>query len=219
MRIFIALAIAVLASVAHAQPDSTDFHVKASQLFGTRTSYDDASFPTNDLHALFVPTRACLAVELDIFYHVDSKSELQRMLRDYTNREQPFPYGLESLRLKMHLNHFVIKQRWLEIDKIVLGNFHRNSDRYEYLNFSRYVLHSPIDIEKKRSLADWGLYSKAKVLPIALESFLLHSFDKDYTAGFQAGGICSLSPALTFISFVNGVLDQRIQSAIPYRNG
>lgn len=190
-------------------PDSTIVQLRYSPHAWMQTSYDDASFQTNNFHLLFRPLQSFFAIELDAYQYLTSKSKMESLLEDYTGGEQPFPFGLQSFRFKLHLRDFLEIRKWLKFNRIMLGNFHRNSSRYEYLNFSRYVLHSPLDIEKRRSLADWGIYSEVDLWNIAIESFLLHSFDSDYTAAFQARRALSISQALFLTPVVNGVFDRR----------
>ena len=206
---FIIVIILTVCSVSGNCSDSSKIFLKANHHLWMRTSYNNSSFKTLDYHFLFLPnTRKC-ALELDLYYYVESKKRFQRMLEEYSGKEQPFPYGLESLRAKLHLKDININNNWLKINKLTIGNFLQNRARYEYLNFSRYVLHSPLDIEQKRSLADWGFYSNVQMWKFNVEGFLLHSFKKDHTVGFQTNIEFSLSPKVTFIPILNGVFDSR----------
>ena len=216
MKILLVLILTCMATAQHTEAygqDAPTFYFKYAHHFWTRTSYDDASFQTNDLHLLFMPHRGRVTLDLNLYYHVEGKAELQEMLSDYSGHEQPFPYGLESLRFRIHVKSFTVRSRLMQIDTLVLGNFHRNSPRYQYLNFTRYYLHSPIDLETRRSLADWGLYSKARIWRIPFEAFLLHSLDTDHTVGFQASGYCLRSQALILSPILSGVLDRRTDTS------
>lgn len=193
------------------QSDSNRFLLHGSFHGWTHTSYQNQSFQSAELLGYFrLSSHASL--RFNQCYPLDREKNLRRLLANYVGRQQPFPYGLKSVQFQAQLDTVKLPIKGCQFNRLLFGNFLWNSAQHQYLNFSRYLLHSPLDIEKKRSLADWGIVSHGQIGSIQLEGFCLHSLKRDYTFGWRLNNLFPIHNQIELEPEFYGVIDSRTDS-------